>query len=152
MPSPGSRPRSSRITGCISEARFSQKTTMKTGISEIDPCGLLLALCQLAEVFRDTFKRSRRLIPMSGYYEWQNTPGGKHPWYFTDLRWLAASHGRWALGRMERPRDGREVEVLHDDSDRAQRVRCGNPRPHASVFDEGSIRAVAKRQGGLLNI
>ena len=24
-----------------------------------------------------------------------------------------ASHGRWALGRMERPRDGREVEVLH---------------------------------------
>jgi putative SOS response-associated peptidase YedK len=20
---------------------------------------------------------------MSGYYEWQNTPGGKQPWYFT---------------------------------------------------------------------
>jgi putative SOS response-associated peptidase YedK len=34
-------------------------------------------------VFRDAFKRSRCLIPMSGYYEWQNTSGGKQPWYFT---------------------------------------------------------------------
>jgi putative SOS response-associated peptidase YedK len=34
-------------------------------------------------VFRDAFKPSRCLIPMSGYYEWQNTPGGKQPWYFT---------------------------------------------------------------------
>ena len=23
------------------------------------------------------------LIPVSGYYEWQDTPGGKQPWYFT---------------------------------------------------------------------
>jgi hypothetical protein len=22
------------------------------------------------------------LIPISGYYEWQDTPGAKHPWYF----------------------------------------------------------------------
>ena len=34
-------------------------------------------------VFRDAFKRTRCLIPMSGYYEWQNTPSGKQPWYFT---------------------------------------------------------------------
>jgi putative SOS response-associated peptidase YedK len=33
--------------------------------------------------FRDAFKRTRCLIPMSGYYEWQNTPSGKRPWYFT---------------------------------------------------------------------
>jgi putative SOS response-associated peptidase YedK len=33
--------------------------------------------------FRDAFKRSRCLIPMSGYFEWQNTPTGKQPWYFT---------------------------------------------------------------------
>jgi putative SOS response-associated peptidase YedK len=26
-------------------------------------------------VFRDAFKRSRCLIPVSGYYEWQDTPG-----------------------------------------------------------------------------
>jgi putative SOS response-associated peptidase YedK len=25
--------------------------------------------------FRDAFKRTRCLIPMSGYYEWQDTPG-----------------------------------------------------------------------------
>jgi putative SOS response-associated peptidase YedK len=34
-------------------------------------------------VFRDAFKHSRCLIPMSGYYEWQNTPSGKQLWYFT---------------------------------------------------------------------
>ena len=33
--------------------------------------------------FRDAFKRTRCLIPVSGYYEWQDTPGGKQPWYFT---------------------------------------------------------------------
>ena len=33
--------------------------------------------------FQDTFKRSRCLIPVSGYYEWQNTQGGKQPWYST---------------------------------------------------------------------
>jgi putative SOS response-associated peptidase YedK len=34
-------------------------------------------------VFREAFKRSRCLIPVSGYYEWQDTPSGKQPWYFT---------------------------------------------------------------------
>jgi putative SOS response-associated peptidase YedK len=33
--------------------------------------------------FRDAFKRNRCLIPVSGYYEWQTTPEGKQPWYFT---------------------------------------------------------------------
>lgn len=33
--------------------------------------------------FRDAFKRTRCLIPASGYYEWQATPGGKLPYYFT---------------------------------------------------------------------
>jgi putative SOS response-associated peptidase YedK len=33
--------------------------------------------------FRDAFKRTRCLVPVSGYYEWQDTPGGKQPWYFT---------------------------------------------------------------------
>jgi putative SOS response-associated peptidase YedK len=31
--------------------------------------------------FRDAFKRTRCLIPMSGYYEWRDAPGGKQPWY-----------------------------------------------------------------------
>jgi putative SOS response-associated peptidase YedK len=33
--------------------------------------------------FREAFKRNRCLIPLSGYYEWQDTPNGKQPWYFT---------------------------------------------------------------------
>jgi len=33
--------------------------------------------------FREPFKKRRCLIPVSGYYEWQDTPGGKQPWYFT---------------------------------------------------------------------
>jgi putative SOS response-associated peptidase YedK len=33
--------------------------------------------------FRGPFKRTRCLIPVSGYYEWQDTPSGKQPWYFT---------------------------------------------------------------------
>ena len=34
-------------------------------------------------MFRDAFKRNRCLIPASGYYEWQDTPDGKQPYYFT---------------------------------------------------------------------
>lgn len=33
--------------------------------------------------FREPFKTKRCLMPMSGYYEWQDTPQGKQPWYFT---------------------------------------------------------------------
>ena len=33
--------------------------------------------------FRDAFKRTRCLIPVSGFFEWQDTTGGKQPWYFT---------------------------------------------------------------------
>ena len=32
--------------------------------------------------FREAFKRNRCLIPVSGYYEWQDMPDGKQPWYF----------------------------------------------------------------------
>jgi putative SOS response-associated peptidase YedK len=34
-------------------------------------------------MFRDAFKRTRCLIPASGYYEWKATPDGKQPYYFT---------------------------------------------------------------------
>jgi putative SOS response-associated peptidase YedK len=32
--------------------------------------------------FRDAFKRTRCLIPMSSYYECPATPNGTQPWYF----------------------------------------------------------------------
>jgi putative SOS response-associated peptidase YedK len=34
-------------------------------------------------MFLAAFKRTRCLIPASGYYEWQTTPTGKQPYYFT---------------------------------------------------------------------
>ena len=34
-------------------------------------------------MFRGSFKNKRCLIPVSGYYEWEDTPGRKQPWYFT---------------------------------------------------------------------
>jgi putative SOS response-associated peptidase YedK len=34
-------------------------------------------------MFRSAFKRTRCLIPASGYYEWHTTPTGKQPFYFT---------------------------------------------------------------------
>jgi putative SOS response-associated peptidase YedK len=34
-------------------------------------------------MFRSAFKRNRCIIPASGYYEWQATPAGKQPYYFT---------------------------------------------------------------------
>jgi len=37
----------------------------------------------MASSFRTAFNRKRCLIPVSGYYEWQDTPKGKQPWYFT---------------------------------------------------------------------
>jgi putative SOS response-associated peptidase YedK len=33
--------------------------------------------------FREPFKSKRCLMPVSGYYEWEDTPGGKQPHYFT---------------------------------------------------------------------
>jgi len=34
-------------------------------------------------MFRSAFRHNRCLIPVSGYYEWEDTPSGKQPWYFT---------------------------------------------------------------------
>jgi putative SOS response-associated peptidase YedK len=47
--------------------------------------------------FRQPFERSRCLIPVSGYYEWQDTPSGKQPWYFTRRNGVAslAVAGLW---------------------------------------------------------
>lgn len=33
--------------------------------------------------FRQAARRRRCLLPASGFYEWQATPGGKQPWYFS---------------------------------------------------------------------
>jgi putative SOS response-associated peptidase YedK len=33
--------------------------------------------------FREPFKKKRCLMPVSGYYEWENTSDGKQPYYLT---------------------------------------------------------------------
>jgi len=47
--------------------------------------------------FREPFKTKRCLLPLSGYYEWQDTSGGKQPWYFTarDGAPLITAAGLW---------------------------------------------------------
>jgi putative SOS response-associated peptidase YedK len=51
-------------------------------------------------MFRDAFRRTRCLIPASGYYEWQDTPEGKQPYYFTRRDGQPITFaGLWALWR-----------------------------------------------------
>lgn len=47
--------------------------------------------------FREPFQKRRCLMPMSGYFEWQETPHGKQPWYFTarDGAPLLTAAGLW---------------------------------------------------------
>ena len=80
--------------------------------------------------FREPFKHSRCLIPVSGYYEWQDTAKGKQPLYFT-ARWLASTDGRGSLGSVEKQGNGRTHKVVHDDNQRAERLSWRSSRPDA---------------------
>ena len=53
--------------------------------------------CVTKPFFREPFKRRRCLMPVSGYYEWQDTPHGKQPWYFTarDGSAILTAAGLW---------------------------------------------------------
>jgi putative SOS response-associated peptidase YedK len=100
-------------------------------------------------VFRDAFKRTRCLIPVSGYYEWQNTPSGKQPWYFTarDGSPLLTAAGLWDEWSDNR----RAAKVLHDDHHRAERLRGRSARSDAGLVDRRPVLAVAERGGGSWN-
>ena len=71
--------------------------------------------------FRDAFTRTRCLIPSLGLLRMAGHSERKAALVFHCPRWITASHCRWALGRVEKSRDGRATEVLHDDHYRAQR-------------------------------
>jgi putative SOS response-associated peptidase YedK len=58
-------------------------------------------------MFRDAFRRNRCLMSASGYYEWQDTPNGKQPWYFTrrdgQPPTFAAIHDQWTNPETKEP-------------------------------------------------
>ena len=92
--------------------------------------------------FREAFRRTRCIIPASGYYEWQDTPDGKQPHYFTRTDGQVISFAG-SVGRMERPRERRDSEVLHDDHHSAERNGRGSSRPHAGGARTGPVYAMA---------
>ena len=70
--------------------------------------------------FREPFKKKRCLMPVSGYYEWQDTRGRQAAVVLHGARWLSAADGRGPVGRMEEPRDRRAHQVMRDDHHRAE--------------------------------
>jgi putative SOS response-associated peptidase YedK len=50
--------------------------------------------------FREAFKRTRCLIPVSGYYEWESTPGGKAAVLFHGAGRVAGADNRRPMGRV----------------------------------------------------
>jgi putative SOS response-associated peptidase YedK len=71
--------------------------------------------------FREPFKHRRCLIPVSGYYEWQDTPNGKQPWYFTaqDGSPLLTVAGLWDQWKNKQTGE-RTHQVMHDDNQRPE--------------------------------
>ncbi len=59
---------------------------------------------------------NRCLMPVSGYYEWQDTPAGKQPHYFTAKDGAPAMTMAGLWNEMEGPRKSRHsLALLHDD-------------------------------------
>lgn len=60
-----------------------------------------------ARTFCESFRHRRCLVPAKGWYEWQNRPGGKQPWFFHSAEGeLLAFAGIW--DRWEK--DGQLIE------------------------------------------
>jgi putative SOS response-associated peptidase YedK len=57
--------------------------------------------------FRDSFHKRRYLMPASGYYEWQDRPEGKQPYYFTrrdgQVMTIAAIQDAWRYAASDDP-------------------------------------------------
>jgi SOS response associated peptidase (SRAP) len=85
------------------------------------------------------------IIPASGYYEWQDTPGGKQPHYFTRTDGQVISFaGLWDEWK---ERDRRDVEVLHDDHYGTECHGRGSSRSHAGAARAEPVHVVAGERG-----
>ena len=95
--------------------------------------------------FREPFKSKRCLMPVSGYYEWQDTPEGKQPWYFTarDGSPVLTIAGLWDEWKN---RETGERLIVCDDYHRAERIRRGSARPHAGAVEATAVRVLAERR------
>ena len=96
--------------------------------------------------FRSAFKHNRCLIPVSGYYEWQDTPSGKQPCYFTARDGSPALTIAGLMGRMARPGERRDAQILHHDYHRAQQLRGRGARSNAGFACRERLRALAVRR------
>jgi putative SOS response-associated peptidase YedK len=87
---------------------------------------------------------------MSGYYEWQDAPVGKQPWYFTarDGSPLLTAAGLW--DEWKNRETGERLEsctmIVTEPSDFAAEIHDRMP-----VFLTSEVHAVAKRGGGRWN-
>jgi putative SOS response-associated peptidase YedK len=52
-------------------------------LMRLSTCNARVETVTTKPFFHEAFKRTRCIIPASGYYEWQDTPDGKRPHYFT---------------------------------------------------------------------
>ena len=66
--------------------------------------------------FREPFKTRRCLMPVSGYYEWEDTPAGKQPHYFTarDGSPVLTIAGLWDQWKNRETGDGRSAKRPRD--------------------------------------
>jgi hypothetical protein len=94
--------------------------------------------------FRDSFRRRRCLMPVSGYYEWHDAPGGKQPYYFTRTDGEVMTIGAIQDGWVD-PATHEAVRSCHGDY-QAERLRGRSPRPYAGDPRSGRFRAMRARR------
>ncbi len=66
--------------------------------------------------FRSGFKSRRCLVPINGFFEWEQTPQGKQPWYFYNPNEILAIGGLYYEGTfclLTKDSDG-VVSSIHD--------------------------------------
>ena len=92
--------------------------------------------------FREPFKRTRCIIPASGYYEWQDTPDGKQPHYFTRTDGQVISFaGLW--DEWKDRASGETVKSCTMIITGTERHGRGSSRPHAGGAGAGPVHAMA---------
>lgn len=91
--------------------------------------------------FREPFRKRRCLVPAKGYYEWEETPDGKQPWFFhapdNSLLAFAGIWDHWA-------RDGQVIESCA--------IIVGDPDPAMGhKHDRAPFIIPPENQGAWLN-